>query len=73
MIPDVLMSDESELVEEELKLAKLKEEFPWALGEAGATNLICQLTNQDELIVDPFAGTALWGLIAAHPDRADQQ
>jgi hypothetical protein len=74
-IPDVLEDDESALTEEEFKRAQLKKEFEWALGEGGATHLICQLTKETkegelgELIVDPFAGTALWGLIAQRKGR----
>jgi hypothetical protein len=72
---DVLQSDESGLAPEERNLLERKKELEWTLGEAGATHLICQLTKDTkegelgELIVDPFAGIALWGLIASRKGR----
>jgi hypothetical protein len=41
----------------------------WGQGEAGVTNLIHVLTEPDELILDPFAGSALWGRIAMQAGR----
>lgn len=41
----------------------------WGQGNAGVDMLIQQLTDPDELIVDPFAGTGRWGEIAARMGR----
>jgi hypothetical protein len=46
-----------------------KEAHDWGQGEAGVTQLIEDLTDPGELIVDPFAGTCLWGRIAASMGR----
>lgn len=46
-----------------------KSEHPWARGEAGATEIIAQLTEPGDLIVDPFAGTGYWGRIATSMGR----
>jgi hypothetical protein len=48
---------------------KDKSEHDWAQGESGVTNLIHDLTEPGELIVDPFAGAALWGRIAKQAGR----
>jgi DNA modification methylase len=41
----------------------------WAQGEGGVWVPIEHLTDPGELIVDPFAGTATWGEIAAGKGR----
>jgi hypothetical protein len=41
----------------------------WGQGDGGVELLIEQLTEADERIVDPFAGTAQWGEIAARMGR----
>jgi DNA modification methylase len=46
-----------------------KDEHEWGQGEAGVTALIDALTEPGELIVDPFAGSGLWGRIAAARKR----
>lgn len=46
-----------------------KSEHDWGQGEAGVSLLIEQLTEPDELIADPFAGSELWGKIAANMGR----
>lgn len=46
-----------------------KVDHDWGQGEAGVSLLIEQLTEPDELIGDPFAGTALWGRIAHNMGR----
>ena len=46
-----------------------KDEHDWGQGEAGVTALIDALTNPGELIVDPFAGSGLWGRIAVSRKR----
>jgi len=46
-----------------------KSEHPWAQSEADVTRLIYDLTEPEELIVDPFAGTARWGRIALKAHR----
>jgi DNA modification methylase len=46
-----------------------KDEHDWGQGEGGVHFLIEHLTDPGELIVDPFAGTATWGTIAASMGR----
>jgi hypothetical protein len=46
-----------------------KVDHDWGQGEAGVGPLIEHLTEPGELIVDPFAGTATWGRIAASMGR----
>jgi hypothetical protein len=58
LVPDVLRPPKRE-----------KEDHDWGQGEGGVTNLIEHLTEPGELIVDPFAGTATWGEIAASKGR----
>jgi ParB-like chromosome segregation protein Spo0J len=41
----------------------------WAQGEGGVSQIIEHLTEPGELIVDPFAGTAMWGHIATNMGR----
>ena len=41
----------------------------WGQSEAGVSLLIEQLTEPDELIADPFAGTCAWGQIACNMGR----
>jgi hypothetical protein len=50
LVPDVLMSPRRE-----------KEQHNWGQGDGGIGPLIEHLTEPGELIVDPFAGTAIWG------------
>ena len=42
-----------------------KEQHDWGQGEAGVGDLIEKLTERKELILDPFAGTCLWGKMAS--------
>lgn len=58
LMPDVLKSPQRE-----------KDNHPWGQGEAGVWQIIEHLTDPGELIVDPFAGTATWGRIAARMGR----
>jgi adenine-specific DNA-methyltransferase len=58
LVPDVLRPPKRE-----------KADHDWGQGEGGVTNLIESLTDPGELIVDPFAGTATWGRIAASMGR----
>ena len=58
LVPDVLLPPKRE-----------KDEHEWGQGEGGVTKLIEHLTSPGELIVDPFAGTATWGRIAASMGR----
>ncbi len=58
LVPDVLRSG-----------GRDKEGHEWGQGEAGFTPLIRDLTEPGELIVDPFAGAAAWGRIAAGMGR----
>jgi DNA modification methylase len=58
LVPDVLRPPKRE-----------KEEHEWGQGEGGVTDLIDHLSEAKELIVDPFAGTAEWGRIAASHGR----
>lgn len=58
LVNDVLRSDRRD-----------KDGHDWGQGDGGVELLIQQLTDPDELIVDPFAGTARWGQIAARMGR----
>jgi adenine-specific DNA-methyltransferase len=58
LVPDVLRPPKPE-----------KEDHAWGQGEGGVTHLIESLTDPGDLIVDPFAGTATWGDIAASMGR----
>ena len=58
LMPDVFVSPRRD------KLA-----HAWAQGEGGVWTPIENLTEPGELIVDPFAGTATWGKIAASMGR----
>jgi hypothetical protein len=58
LVPDVLLPPQRE-----------KDDHEWGQGEGGVTHLIEHLTEPGELIVDPFAGTATWGRIAASMGR----
>ena len=58
LVPDILRPPKRE-----------KEDHGWGQCEGGVTNLIEHLTEPGELIVDPFAGTATWGRIAASIGR----
>lgn len=58
LVPDVLKPP-----------ARDKELHNWAQGEGGVSALIEHLTEPGELILDPFAGTATWGKIAAGMGR----
>jgi hypothetical protein len=58
LIPDVLRSE-----------GRDKDAHEWGQGEAGFTPLIRDLTEPGELIIDPFAGAATWGYIAANMGR----
>jgi hypothetical protein len=58
LVPDVLRPPQRE-----------KDDHEWGQGEGGVTHLIEHLTEPGELIVDPFAGTAMWGRIAADMGR----
>jgi hypothetical protein len=57
------------LVTDVLRPVAPDKERKWAQGEAGVTFLIEQLTEPGERIIDPFAGTAAWGRIAAEMGR----
>jgi hypothetical protein len=46
-----------------------KNEHEWGQGDGGICPLIDALTEPGELIIDPFAGTAKWGRIAAERGR----
>ena len=58
LLPDVLLSPKRD-----------KSARAWGQGEGGVQFLIEHLTKPGELIVDPFAGTATWGEIAASMGR----
>jgi site-specific DNA-methyltransferase (adenine-specific) len=58
LVPDVLRSPKPDKVIHE-----------WSKGEGGAGQLIEHLTEPGELIVDPFAGSAQWGRLAASMGR----
>jgi hypothetical protein len=58
LVNDVLRSDRRD-----------KDGHDWGQGDGGVELLIQQLTDPDELIADPFAGTARWGEIAARMGR----
>jgi hypothetical protein len=58
LVNDVLRSDRRD-----------KEGHDWGQGDGGVELLIEQLTDPDELILDPFAGTGRWGQIAARMGR----
>jgi site-specific DNA-methyltransferase (adenine-specific) len=58
LVPDVLRSS-----------APDKGLHEWAKGDGGIWPLIEHLTFPGEIIVDPFAGTATWGKIAASMGR----
>jgi hypothetical protein len=51
LIPDVLESPPPN-----------KTPHGWAQGEGGVSQIIEHLTEPGDLIVDPFAGTAMWGI-----------
>jgi hypothetical protein len=57
MLPDVLTSKRDKSMHE------------WAQGDGGIWPVIHHLTKPGELIVDPFAGTGTWGLIAHNMGR----
>jgi DNA modification methylase len=48
---------------------KDKSDHEWGQGVAGVPQLIEDLTEPGELIVDPFAGSCLWGNISASMGR----
>ena len=48
---------------------KDKTEHKWGQGDAGVWSIIETFTEPGELIVDPFAGTALWGKCAISMGR----
>jgi hypothetical protein len=58
LVNDVLRSDRRD-----------KEGHDWGQGDGGVELLIEQLTDPDELIIDPFAGTGRWGEIANRMGR----
>lgn len=58
LVNDVLRSDRRD-----------KAGHDWGQGDGGVELLIEQLTDPDELIMDPFAGTGQWGHIAARMGR----
>ena len=58
LVNDVLRSDQRD-----------KDGHDWGQGDGGVELLIQQLTDPDELIVDPFAGTGRWGQIASRMGR----
>jgi hypothetical protein len=58
LVPDVLRPPQREKVEHD-----------WCQGEGGVTQLIPHFAGPGDLIVDPFAGTATWGRIAAGMGR----
>ncbi len=53
LMPDVLAQSKRD-----------KSKHKWGQGEAGVTKIIKTLTVAGEQIVDPFAGTCLWGRIS---------
>lgn len=57
------------LVNDTLRPLRPDKDHEWGQGEAGVSLLIEQLTEPDELIVDPFAGSETWGKIAANMGR----
>ncbi len=58
LVPDILRPPQPE-----------KDMHDWGQGEGGVTYLIEHLTEPGEMVVDPFAGTAVWGQIAASMGR----
>ncbi len=58
LIPDILFDAKREKLDHE-----------WGQGEAGVLPLIESLTEPGEMVLDPFAGTATWGRIAASIGR----
>ena|SRR5271166_675506 len=58
LMPDTLQSTKRD-----------KSAHAWGQGDGGVRYLIHHLTEPGELIVDPFAGTATWGRIAASMGR----
>lgn len=58
LVNDVLRSDRRD-----------KQGHDWGQGDGGVELLIEQLTEPDEMIVDPFAGTGRWGEIANRMGR----
>jgi hypothetical protein len=50
-------------------VARDKELHNWSQGDGGVSQIIEHLTEPGELILDPFAGTGQWGLIAARMGR----
>jgi DNA modification methylase len=48
---------------------RLKLEHEWSQGGGGVDHWIHQLTEPEETVVDPFAGTATWGRIACELGR----
>jgi len=57
------------LVNDTLRPLRPDKDHEWGQGEAGVSLLIEQLTEPDELILDPFAGSETWGKIAANMGR----
>ena len=57
-LPDVLQSPKRE-----------KDEHDWGQGEGGINSVIDHLTEDGELVVDPFAGTCRWGEITVSMGR----
>jgi hypothetical protein len=49
--------------------ARDKSQHPWGQGDGGVRPVIEHLTRPGELIVDPFAGTGMWGKIATQMGR----
>jgi hypothetical protein len=59
LVNDVLRSDRRD-----------KDGHDWGQGDGGIELLVQQLTDPDERIADPFAGTGQWGEIAVRMGRA---
>jgi hypothetical protein len=59
LVNDVLRSDRRD-----------KEGHDWGQGDGGVELLVQQLTEPDEIVADPFAGTGRWGEIAVRMGRA---
>jgi DNA modification methylase len=57
------------LVPDVLRPVRDKSEHPWAQGDGGVEQWIEHLTDPEEVILDPFAGTAEWGRIAVEMGR----
>jgi hypothetical protein len=60
---------DAKLVADVVRSQADKSKLAWAQGDGGVSHWIHLLTDPEEVILDPFAGTAEWGRIAVEMGR----